>query len=90
MENVDTVWAKLLSNWNCLLLLHSCRSTACNSKVLFGMCPNTVLVVVGAGEAGLSAASTLVKAGFQQVQVLEAMSRPGGRPPCMPCSLVTT
>ena len=40
---------------------------------------STVLVVVGAGEAGLSAASTLVKSGFQQVQVLEAMSRPGGR-----------
>ncbi|KAJ8012899.1 hypothetical protein DPEC_G00047670 [Dallia pectoralis] len=37
------------------------------------------VVVVGAGLAGLSAASTLVKAGFQHIQVLEAMSRPGGR-----------
>ncbi|XP_010878137.1 peroxisomal N(1)-acetyl-spermine/spermidine oxidase isoform X2 [Esox lucius] len=37
------------------------------------------VVVVGAGLAGLSAASTLMKAGFQHIQVLEAMSRPGGR-----------
>ncbi|XP_036401602.1 spermine oxidase [Megalops cyprinoides] len=37
------------------------------------------VVVVGAGLAGLAAASTLVQAGFNNVQVLEAMSRPGGR-----------
>ncbi|KAL0964034.1 hypothetical protein UPYG_G00317380 [Umbra pygmaea] len=37
------------------------------------------VVVIGAGLAGLSAASTLVKAGFQHIQVLEAMGRPGGR-----------
>ncbi|XP_030642571.1 spermine oxidase-like [Chanos chanos] len=37
------------------------------------------IVIVGAGFAGLSAAETLVKAGFQNVQVLEAMGRLGGR-----------
>ncbi|KAL0964033.1 hypothetical protein UPYG_G00317370 [Umbra pygmaea] len=37
------------------------------------------VVVIGAGLAGLSAASTLVKAGFQHIQILEAMGRPGGR-----------
>ncbi|KAG9271626.1 spermine oxidase-like [Astyanax mexicanus] len=37
------------------------------------------VVVVGAGFAGLSAVSTLVQAGFQQVKVLEANGRVGGR-----------
>lgn len=37
------------------------------------------VVVIGAGLAGLSSAATLTQAGFDNVQVLEAMSRPGGR-----------
>ncbi|KAJ8282578.1 hypothetical protein COCON_G00050970 [Conger conger] len=37
------------------------------------------VVVIGAGLAGLSSAATLAQAGFEHVQVLEAMSRPGGR-----------
>ena len=37
------------------------------------------VVVIGAGFAGLAAAATLFEAGFQHVQVLEAMGRVGGR-----------
>lgn len=37
------------------------------------------VVVVGAGLAGLASAATLVKAGFVNVQILEAMGRSGGR-----------
>lgn len=37
------------------------------------------VVIIGAGFAGIAAAFTLVEAGFQHVQVLEAMGRVGGR-----------
>ncbi|XP_041940368.1 spermine oxidase isoform X3 [Alosa sapidissima] len=37
------------------------------------------VVVIGAGFAGIAAAATLFEAGFQHVQVLEAMGRVGGR-----------
>ncbi|XP_035264453.1 spermine oxidase [Anguilla anguilla] len=37
------------------------------------------VVVIGAGLAGLASAATLIQAGFEHVQVLEATSRPGGR-----------
>uniref|UniRef100_A0A673MGL3 Amine oxidase domain-containing protein n=1 Tax=Sinocyclocheilus rhinocerous TaxID=307959 RepID=A0A673MGL3_9TELE len=37
------------------------------------------VVIVGSGFAGLAAAATLVKAGFENVLVLEAMERIGGR-----------
>ncbi|XP_027019896.2 spermine oxidase-like isoform X1 [Tachysurus fulvidraco] len=37
------------------------------------------IVVVGAGFAGLAAAATLIKAGFQDVKIIEAKDRVGGR-----------
>ncbi|KAG7330960.1 hypothetical protein KOW79_004929 [Hemibagrus wyckioides] len=37
------------------------------------------IAVVGAGFAGLAAAATLIKAGFQNVKILEAKERVGGR-----------
>lgn len=37
------------------------------------------MVIVGSGVSGLAAAESLVKAGFQQVRVLEATKRSGGR-----------
>ncbi|XP_055071808.2 spermine oxidase isoform X2 [Misgurnus anguillicaudatus] len=53
-------------------------STAAEMSACAG--PKTVrVVVVGSGFAGLAAASTLVKAGFQNVLVLEAKERIGGR-----------
>uniref|UniRef100_A0A671SDG1 Amine oxidase domain-containing protein n=1 Tax=Sinocyclocheilus anshuiensis TaxID=1608454 RepID=A0A671SDG1_9TELE len=39
------------------------------------------VVIVGSGFAGLAAAATLVKAGFENVLVLEAKERIGGRVP---------
>ncbi|XP_076858560.1 spermine oxidase-like [Brachyhypopomus gauderio] len=43
------------------------------------MSKDATIVVVGAGFAGLSAASSLLHAGFQNVKVLEANARVGGR-----------
>uniref|UniRef100_A0A672KJL2 Peroxisomal N(1)-acetyl-spermine/spermidine oxidase-like n=2 Tax=Sinocyclocheilus grahami TaxID=75366 RepID=A0A672KJL2_SINGR len=40
---------------------------------------NAKVVIVGSGFAGLAAAATLVKAGFENVLVLEAMEKIGGR-----------
>jgi len=38
-----------------------------------------MIVIVGAGLAGLSAAYKLIKLGHENIQILEAKSRPGGR-----------
>ncbi|KAJ8351653.1 hypothetical protein SKAU_G00231290 [Synaphobranchus kaupii] len=43
------------------------------------MSSSAKVVVIGAGIAGLASAATLTQAGFEHVQVLEAMCRPGGR-----------
>lgn len=37
------------------------------------------VVIVGSGISGIAAAHKLVKAGFQNVRILEATSRSGGR-----------
>ncbi|KAJ8416679.1 hypothetical protein AAFF_G00325570 [Aldrovandia affinis] len=44
-----------------------------------GVTSSAKVVVVGAGFAGLAAAASLIQAGFNHVQVLEAAHRPGGR-----------
>ncbi|XP_062862572.1 spermine oxidase-like [Trichomycterus rosablanca] len=43
------------------------------------ICRDAKIVVVGAGFAGLAAAESLIKAGFQHVRILEAKGRIGGR-----------
>lgn len=37
------------------------------------------VVIIGSGISGIAAAHKLVKAGFQNVRILEATSRSGGR-----------
>uniref|UniRef100_A0A0A9W4Y9 Peroxisomal N(1)-acetyl-spermine/spermidine oxidase n=1 Tax=Lygus hesperus TaxID=30085 RepID=A0A0A9W4Y9_LYGHE len=46
---------------------------------LEGCCSLPKVIVVGAGLAGMSAASKLIQAGVKDLLVLEATSRPGGR-----------
>ncbi|KAK2849854.1 hypothetical protein Q7C36_008637 [Tachysurus vachellii] len=43
------------------------------------MSEDAKIVVIGAGFAGLAAAATLIKAGFQDIKILEAKDRVGGR-----------
>lgn len=40
---------------------------------------NTRIVIVGAGAAGIAAASKLMENGFENVKILEAENRIGGR-----------
>ncbi|CAH2305332.1 spermine oxidase-like [Pelobates cultripes] len=42
-------------------------------------CPPSRVVIIGAGFAGLAAATTLVKHGFKDLVILEALERAGGR-----------
>ncbi|KAK3569016.1 hypothetical protein QTP86_021570, partial [Hemibagrus guttatus] len=50
-----------------------------SKSALSVMSEETKVVVVGAGFAGLAAAATLIRAGFQKVKILEAKERVGGR-----------
>ncbi|XP_048874759.1 peroxisomal N(1)-acetyl-spermine/spermidine oxidase isoform X2 [Brienomyrus brachyistius] len=49
------------------------------SVPLCNMSASARVIVIGAGLAGLAAAATLCKAGFQHVLILEATEKPGGR-----------